>query len=89
MKARNVHKLILTLELWRGGACGPGEVATCLGWPYQKAQTIFETIGIANIDNTITSNLTNEQILITLLWYQVNALAKQLEGGKHEERTHP
>lgn len=85
MKAKDLHKLILTLELWRGGACGQGEVAIILGWPTHKAQSIFLNIGISQIDGTPTPALTNEQILIALLWYNQNALIKKLEGGTNAE----
>lgn len=53
------------------------EIARILDWPYQKAETIFLNIGISKIDGTPADGLTNDQILIALLWYHINILVKK------------
>ena len=77
MRTHDLHKLILAIELWKGGGTGGDPVAAALGWPPGKAADIFKNIGIANMNGDPVPCLTTDQILIAILWYLVNALAKR------------
>jgi len=77
MKTANLHKLILNIEVWKKDGCGPEQVAQVLGWPPGQAVAIFSNIGIAGQDGHITPNLTTDQILIALLWYNLNTLLRR------------
>jgi hypothetical protein len=89
MRTTELHKLIIQIEIWKGGGCDGDSVATILGWPPGKAADIFRNIGISNLNGDPSTCLTTDQILIAVLWYHVNTLIKKLEGGSHAENQNP
>lgn len=89
MRTNDIHKLVLALELWKGGATGSDQVAAVLGWTPGKASEIFLNIGLKTCDDQPNPGLTTDQLLIALLWYHVNVLIKQQQGGSHAENPNP